>query len=237
MPGAGSLTRYPAWRSARVRRSSAGRHRLRAAWSSRPAANASGGGLRELHLPGARRRRHRQRRRGPGPAPKTMTHERDRGQRCTGGDRQHRDPRWKTARTRLRSADFGFTRPARHSGQRACCGEDHHGCRERAASTGNGVPVSAGRAFSAAADIAARQLEVHVWRQRQRRGLRGLQLPGAGSTAAPANGGADPINPATHEHRRDCSQRRATGTQHSHAQTTNGAPRWSSRRRMATRGR
>ena len=46
-----------------------------------PAADANGDGLRQLHLPGARRRRHRQRRRRPRPERQHAHHQRHRGQR------------------------------------------------------------------------------------------------------------------------------------------------------------
>ena len=52
-------------------------------------------------------------------SPNTMTVERDRGQRCAGGDQQHASRTLEDTAYTFASADFGFSDASRQSGQRA----------------------------------------------------------------------------------------------------------------------
>ena len=88
------------------------------------------GGLRELHLPGARRRRHGQRRRGPGSVRQYDEHRCYRGKRCAGGNRQHGDHAGRH-RVYLCGSGLRLQRRRRQSGQCADGGEDHYAAGSR----------------------------------------------------------------------------------------------------------
>jgi hypothetical protein len=87
IPGAGSLTLSGVAVTA-GQSDHGGQHQLRQL-EVRPGRQCQRRGLRELHLPGARRWRHRQRRRRSGCIAQHDDGQRDRGQRCTGGHQQH----------------------------------------------------------------------------------------------------------------------------------------------------
>ena len=113
-----------------------------------PGSQCQRGGLRQLHLPGARRRRHGQRRSGPGCHPAHDERERDLGQRCTAGHEQHRDHQG-GHRLYLRCGRLWLQRSQRHPGQQSARG--HITTLPGAGQlTNNGIAVAAGSDFTLA---------------------------------------------------------------------------------------
>ena len=141
-----------------------------------PGGQRQRGGLRELHLPGARQRGHGQRWGGLGCHASHHDGERDRGQRCAGGHEQDGDHQ-RGHRLHLCHGRLWLHRSQRQPGQRADGGQDQHHSR-------SGQPDAVGgrrerRADRVAGQYHRGQSEVHPGGQRQRGGLRELHLPGA----------------------------------------------------------